>query len=82
MHRRRGWLFGRGGCGLKSRFQQVGLVDIFQGAGIFSDGGGQGVKAYRAAFEVHNQGVEDLAVQLIQSVLVYFQQIQAKQATS
>ena len=62
----------------KSGFDQERLVDIFDGSGIFSNRCCQGIESHRTALELFHNGGKKQPVSLIQSVTVYFQQIESK----
>lgn len=52
---------------------EVGFVDVFEGAGVFVDGDGDGVEADGAAVEFVDEGVEDAFVHFVEAVLVDFE---------
>ena len=49
---------------------QVGLVDLFDGAGVLAEGGGDGLDAHGAALELVDDYAEQLVVDFVESVAV------------
>ena len=62
------------GCaGQKAQLHQVGLVHIFQCDGLFTNGGGQGFKTYRAAAVIFDNGGEHSSVDGVKTQFIHFQ---------
>ena len=51
-------------------FDEVGLVDLLDGAGVFADGGGYGGEAHRTSAELVDDGRQYLIVNFIEAVAV------------
>jgi hypothetical protein len=57
--------------------QEVGFVDVLERAGILADRRGERGDADRAAAELVDDGEEELAVDLVEAVVVDLQQLRA-----
>ncbi len=56
---------------------QVGFVDFLKSAGLFTDGGGEGVKTGGSAFPFSGQGLEEAFIHFIQTVLIDFEHFES-----
>ncbi len=62
-----------GGALQEGQLEEVGLVDIHDGVGLFTDGGGNGLQPHRATVKLGNNGIEQLVVHFVQADVVNLQ---------
>ena len=55
---------------------EEGFVDFFNGVGLFGQNGGKRVQADRAALIFFDDSEQELAVDFVEAVLIYFQHLQ------
>lgn len=57
----------------ESLLYKEGFVDLFEGPGIFAEGGSDSRESYRASFEFIDDGSKDTVVDFIESVMIDIQ---------
>ena len=62
----------------KSILQKIRFIHIFQSSGILSDGGCQCLQTDRATLKIDDQSLQNATVNLVETVLIYFQKIECK----